>query len=100
MYNLVINALAEKEYAEAAIWHQEQKYGLGDDFRARVRETIQLILKNPKLFNLTNENYHEAVVEVFSYVVVYYVNERSKTVHISAIFHTSHNPRLKFRKPE
>lgn len=100
MYDLVINELAEQEYAEAAVWYQEQGYGLGDRFRAHVLETIQVILKNPQLFNITHKDFHEAVVDVFPFIVVYYVNERTKTVHISAIFHTSRNPRFKFRKPE
>lgn len=38
MYDLVINELAEQEYAEAAVWYQEQGYGLGDRFRAHSRD--------------------------------------------------------------
>lgn len=100
MYTLAINELANLEYSNAYDWYETQSDGLGDRFECEVEQIIEAILKNPFLFNVTKRNYREAVVSVFPYSVVYTVRKRTNTVYITAIFHTSRNPRFKFRKPK
>ncbi|MBO9681518.1 MAG: type II toxin-antitoxin system RelE/ParE family toxin [Flavisolibacter sp.] len=50
---------------------------------------------NPLRFPKRYKNYHEAVVPVFPYLIIYKVLKSKKSVHVVSIFHTSLDPKKK-----
>jgi hypothetical protein len=48
---LICLAVAELEAAEAAIWYDDQRPGLGDDFLAELRQAFDRIRDSPRRFS-------------------------------------------------
>ena len=97
-YTLIFNALAENEYIAAILWYEEQQPGLGARFESETGKQLQRIIANPFAYHYSKRNFREASVEHFPFTIVYAANERNKTIYISSVFHTSRNPKGKYRK--
>ncbi|HBL10413.1 MAG TPA: recombinase [Cyanobacteria bacterium UBA11162] len=89
--NLIILPEAEQDVAQAYIWYEEQELGLGEEFFRCVDACIQLIRRNPDLYQVAHENYRRAVVRRFPYVVFY--EHSDTTVIVYAVFHCSQDPK-------
>ena len=55
---------AQKEILEAWEWYEDQQPGLGDRFKAEVRNKIELVLKNPLHYPLKGKC-HEVQTDNF-----------------------------------
>jgi len=94
MYKAVILPLAKEDILEAAIWYNKQQKGLGKRFTTEVREHVHFIRQNPKAPNIRYKNVRTAVLNMFPFLVHYTIDERNKTIVVSAVLHTSRNPKL------
>lgn len=94
MYKSIILALAKEDIREAALWYNKRQKGLGKIFTAEVREKVHFIRQNPKASNVRYNNVRTAVLNVFPFMIHFTINEKSKTIIISAVLHTSRNPEL------
>ncbi|GAF04797.1 type II toxin-antitoxin system RelE/ParE family toxin [Saccharicrinis fermentans] len=94
MYKSIILPLAKEDIREAAKWYNKQQKGLGKSFTAEVRENVHFIRQNPKASNIRYKNVRTAVLNVFPFMIHYTIDEKDKTVIISAVLHTSRNPEL------
>ncbi len=92
MYKSIILFLAKEDIREVAIWYNEKQKGLGKKFTVQVRDTIYLIKQNPKAYNVRYDDVRTAVLSVFPFMLHYTIDEKNKTIIISAILHTSRNP--------
>lgn len=97
MHKIIIKPFAESDIAEAAIWYQNVKEGLGDQFLETIDKTIKTIQRNPNHFQLVHINIRRALTQKFPYAIFFVVE--SKTIYVLAILHTRRNPSLwKMRK--
>jgi mRNA-degrading endonuclease RelE of RelBE toxin-antitoxin system len=90
-YKVVISEKAIIELNKSIDWYNEQKAGLGRRFYSYVNKAINTIAKNPFAFELKFEDFRCFPINVFPFVVVYFIEEPNKII-ITAIFHTSRNP--------
>lgn len=97
-YDLKIRDQAALEFKEAYVWYEEQKAGLGEEFGVAINGTIAKILNHPYHYKKSYKNYHEVVVNRFPFLIVYAVKEQEMEIIIIAIFHTSRNPKGKYRR--
>jgi len=97
-YSFIINDEAIKELTEAFLWYEDRQSGLGKEFRTEVFTKLDKVCNNPLHYKIPNKKFHEALVERFPFLIVYFVDEKNKLLVVTAIFHTSRNPRGKFRK--
>ena len=97
-YTLIFNVEAENEYLTAFIWYEEQQKGLGERFENETEEQLGKIKANPLLYHFSKGNYRESFLTNFPFTIVYVVNKKAKTIYISSVFHTSRNPKEKYRK--
>ena len=97
-YSVTFHPEALREYNAAGFWYEEQKEGLGIRFEKTIDNKIRQILHNPFAFSKNKNSYRQAITRTFPFVIVYKANARKKEVYISSIFHTSRNPRGKYRK--
>ena len=97
-YTLIFNSEAEKEYSAAYQWYEGQQPGLGERFLQETEHQIQKIIANPEAYHLSKGNYRESLVGHFPFTVVYAIAKRKKTIYISSIFHTSRDPKGKYRR--
>lgn len=98
MYTLAFHPEANNEFAEAIHWYEEQKEGLGKTFLLAVEKIIKKIQYNPTLFSYTIKSFKEAAIPSFPYVIVYKTSSANQIIYISAIYHTSRDPKKKYRK--
>lgn len=90
---LLEGALAEME--ESSAYYNQQSAKLGEEFEEEVFELLELISRNPLLFPIKFECYHEAVLRRFPFVIVYEI--LTSEIVVSAVFHTKRNPVRKLK---
>ena len=94
MYKSLILPFAKEDIREAAIWYNKQQEGLGKRFISEVREKVHFIRLNANATIIRYDGVRTAVLNVFPFMVHYTVDEKNKTIIISAVLHTSRNPDL------
>lgn len=92
MYQAIILPFAKEDVKVAAHWYNEKQKGLGKRFTQELRSKIQYICKNPKAIAVRYDKTRCTVLDVFPFMVHFSINEKQKTIVISAVFHTSLNP--------
>lgn len=91
-----ISSLAQKDLTESWEWYEEQSIGLGDRFSNIIYNDINVIAKDPFVYKKVKCDLREFVVNEFPYLIIYeYYDD---VVNIIRIFHTSRNPKLKYRQ--
>ncbi len=98
MYRLIILEEADKEFQDAAKWYEQQTEGLGLRFIEIIKRKLEIILEHPERNARKKGGFREAVVKTFPYIIVYTFYKKESVITISSIFHTSRNPRQKFKK--
>lgn len=94
MYKAIILPLAKEDIREAALWYNKRQIGLGKIFTAEVREKVHFVRQNPKVSNIRYDGVRTAILNVFPFMVHYTIEERNKTIIVSAVLHTSRDPEL------
>ena len=94
MYKSIILPLAKEDVREAAQWYNKQQKGLGKRFTTEVREKVHFIRQNPKASNIRYKNVRTTVLNIFPFMVHYTIDEKNKTIIVSAVLHTSRDPVL------
>jgi plasmid stabilization system protein ParE len=82
-------ALADVRAAQA--WYEDQKPGLGDRFATFLEECLEIVLKNPELFEVVHKQYRRTILRKFPYVVYY--RHSGETVKVFAVLHSAQDPR-------
>jgi hypothetical protein len=95
-YALEIHPKAENETLDAYNWYEDQYNGLGEMFLSDLESVYKKIELNPDFFSKAGKGFRQAVLKQFPYVVVYEI-KRTRVV-VYAVFHTSRNPKQKFRR--
>jgi len=98
VYHLIFHPEALREYERAIVWYETQQKNLGLRFTKVVSLIIDRILKNPEHFRISHQHFREASVPIFPFTIVFKLSKQQQTIFIASIFHTSRNPKLKFRK--
>lgn len=93
MYKSVILPLAKQDILDAARWYNKQSEGLGRSFTHEVRDIVQYIRQNPTACSIRYDQVRTAVLKAFPFMIHYTIDENSKTVIISAVLHTSRDPK-------
>lgn len=94
---LEIQEEARQELQDAIRWYEEQQYGLGSDLLQEIRKSIAEIVQHPTLNKITFKERREAFVNRFPFKIVYTIEDNAVII-IYAFFHTSRNPKEKFRR--
>ena len=97
MYKLYFPNDTLKERDDIIIWYAEQSEQATDNFIKEFDETVNKICLNPFRYRNVYKNYREVKMKTFPYHIVYGVNEKEKEVSILRIYHTSRNPKIKYR---
>jgi len=95
---IIFAPLASKELDEAYDWYEERSLGLGDNFLDVLDKAFELISANPLVAPLTKQKYRDKVIDGFPYIVVYEFKKSEDAIYIIHIFHTSRNPKLKYKQ--
>jgi len=97
-YTVKLLEEADKEYTEAAAWYEEQSAGLGTKFINVIQNKLNLIAQYPERYPKRKGNFRETPVKTFPYTIVYTIYKKEQIITCQRIFHTSRNPKRKYRK--
>jgi plasmid stabilization system protein ParE len=87
---LLLRPEAKADVAEAVRWYEEQRPGLGQELRQKLRTCLGLLEQNPLLHAQIFEEIRRAPLERFPYSVFYLV--QGSTIEVVAILHNARNP--------
>ena len=91
-YTIVYHTDAEEDVARAKKWYREQAAGLEKRFAKTIKQTINHIIENPLLFEVRYKKNRIAFTKVFPFGIHYLLDQKTNTVYILAVLHTSLNP--------
>ena len=91
-YYLKVEPDAENDATEAAIWYNEQKTGLGDEFLDAIEAGLEKIQGNPFFYAVKYKQTRVAYTKQFSFGI--HFNIEKSRINILAILHTSRNPQI------
>jgi len=97
-YSFILKREASKEFSDGFVWYEEQQEGLGELFNVTVEEKLKKICNNPFHYKISYKKFHEALIDKFPFLIVYFVDEKNKLIVVTGIFHTSRNPKKKFKR--
>ena len=95
-YRIVLQPGAEQDIDDAYDWYEEQQQDLGELFLKELVVFYKKLEQNPEIFSKATKPYRQAILNRFPYVIIYEIVKTE--VQIYSIFHTSRNPKEKFRK--
>lgn len=82
---------AEADIAQAALWYERQRAGLGREFIVAVDACFDLIARQPNVFPVVYRNARVGLLRKFPYLVVYRVFP--EFVAVIAVIHGRRHPR-------
>lgn len=91
MTPVVVRPAAEADIEDAFHWYDEQRAGLGKEFRAELRVAFDAISKDPLLSRVLHRNTRRYLVRRFPYAIYYRVFP--DRVVVVACMHGRRNPR-------
>jgi plasmid stabilization system protein ParE len=87
---LILTLEVKHDIADAYLWYQSQRSGLGEEFVRCVEDCLDTIQRRPRLSAPVYEDYRRAFVRRFPYCVVYEFEKATVTVY--SVIHTARDP--------
>lgn len=84
-------APAEVEFTEAVSYYNMQSEGLGYEFAAEIKRTIERIIQYPEAWTKLSKRSHRCRTNRFPYGIIY--QTREETLFIVAVMHLSREPK-------
>jgi plasmid stabilization system protein ParE len=81
---------ARSEARIAIKWYEEQKQGLGSEFKSTLENCIESIIQNPSGFVLAHQQIRKASLKKFPHRIYYEV--LGDFIVVYAVFHPSRDP--------
>jgi toxin ParE1/3/4 len=89
--SLIITPEAEEDLADAKVWYNRQRQGLGDDFVLCVEEALARIQQIPQAATEVIPGVRRVVIRRFPYGVFYRVDPNQ--IAVIAVYHNRRDPR-------
>jgi|ERR1700744_5804357 len=93
-----VSPLAEKEIEESFNWYEKEAEGLGIRFILSIDDAVNNIAEKPETYPKKKSNIRQYVVEDFPFVIVFEYIRANRLINILHVFHTSRNPKLKYKR--
>jgi toxin ParE1/3/4 len=90
---LTVGRLAEQDLLHAQEWYEEQRPGLGGEFRQQVDDLFARLAQSPTAFPVVHRNVRRVVLRRFPYLIYSVIGADGITV--LACLHSGRNPRLR-----
>ena|ERR1700756_1551124 len=93
-FHIEILQTATDDLQDSYDWYEKRRIGLGEQFIEEVDDYLDLISNNPYQFSVQfSEKYRFALLKRFPFRIVYNIEEGENLVNITAVFHTSRDPK-------
>lgn len=89
---IVFRRAAKLEFEDAAVWYDEMRPGLGEEFIREIDEAITKAASAPQRHPVVLDDVRRTVARRFPFAV--YFRVRSDALIVLAVFHGRRNPRI------
>ncbi len=89
---------ANEDFFDSYFFYETRSAGLGEDFYIEIQAAYAIIKKHPLRNRIIKGNYRVYNLKKFPFQIIYTYNKIRDRISISAIYHTSKNPKKRFRK--
>ena len=89
-FSVVVEKRALKDAQKAIDYYDEQRIGLGEKFNTALDKHIATIATNPH-YQLRYKDYRALPIKKFPYLIVFFIDQTTSAVFITAVFHTKQN---------
>lgn len=72
-YDVQVRRAAELDVAEAQLWYDAQRDGLGAQFHSEVSKVIDRLAESPLIYQIAHKDVRRAIVHRFPYLIWYRV---------------------------
>ncbi|MFC6279717.1 MULTISPECIES: type II toxin-antitoxin system RelE/ParE family toxin [Polaromonas] len=90
-WQVVFEAAAQAEIAEAFDWYEQQSYGLGGDFLRVIAAAEEQLTRNPQAFPSTRDRFRRILLRRFPYAL-HFELLNDQRVSILACLHHRRSP--------
>ena len=87
---IVFRRVARSEFEDAAVWYEEQRVGLGEEFIIEIEQALANAAAAPQRYPVVFGDVRRTVARRFPYSV--YFRVRSDVLVVLAVFHGRRNP--------
>ncbi|HEY8928495.1 MAG TPA: type II toxin-antitoxin system RelE/ParE family toxin [Mucilaginibacter sp.] len=96
MYRLIVKENATRMAQGAYLWYEGEQLGLGELFLDELERCYNRLEEYPLIYAKIKRNFRQVVLRKIPYVVVFEIFGNDVIVY--AVFHTSRDPKKKFKK--
>jgi hypothetical protein len=89
---IVFSAAADLEVADAALWYDEQRVGLGEDFLTAIRDAASAAAQSPQLYARVHRELRRILVHRFPYALPF--RETQNELLIVSCYHLHRDPEV------
>jgi hypothetical protein len=86
------------DLAQAVDWHNDKQIGLGKRFFNSIRNQTAKLSASALFFAVKYDDIRCMSIKKFPYMVHYRVNEKTATIKVEALFHTSRDPKIWYER--
>lgn len=90
IYSISISLRAQKEIAEAFLWYEKQRSGLGKQLILLLEGKFEVLQQNPNQYPIVYKTIRRSLIKKFPYSIFYIVD--NSTIEILAFFHMKRKP--------
>ncbi len=83
---------AWREYADALLWYQRERPGLGGDLADEIQAAVDRVCRDPQSWEQVDSNCRRVPLKRFPYSVIFRVDDAKREIVIVAIAHNSRRP--------
>lgn len=87
---IVFRRAAKNEFEDAAVWYDQQRSGLGEEFIIEIEQSLASAGASPQRYPIVFGDVRRTVARRFPYAV--YFRTRSDNLVVLAVFHGRRNP--------
>jgi plasmid stabilization system protein ParE len=95
-YRANIREDAEADIEEAAVWYEQQREGLGDEFLDEILLSLEIITDNPYLYAEIHRQTRRAMIHRFPFGIYYRI--KGELVIVVAVMHGSRHPKRWYQR--
>ncbi len=95
-YHIVFRAKARIEIQESFDYYESKVEDLGLNFLEALEKDLNLIAQYPEQAKIVRKEFRQALIKKFPFLIIYKITESS--IIIYSVFHTSRNPKDKYKK--
>ena len=88
-YNITFSEEAEDDIFSAYVWYEQQREGLGNEFKEAVNEAKSSVQSNPLFYSYRFKNIRGCQTKRFPYLLLYFVDDFE--IRVISVFHTKKN---------